>query len=60
MSTKNDQASLIIDGDKTEHKKLQEPQVLNEETLRALQEVVERKDLIHAEDADDLFDKLGL
>ncbi len=33
--------------------------VPNEETLQAMQEVEDRKDLIHAKDADDLFNKLN-
>ncbi len=48
MSRKNDQPGLIT-----------EPE-LNDETLQALQQVVERKDLIHAKDAEDFFYKLGL
>ncbi len=43
---------------------IQETSVLtklpNDETIQAIEEVVKRKDLIYAEDAEDLFDKLGV
>ncbi len=39
---------------------LNEPPVLNDETIHAMKEVVDRKDFVYANNADDLFDKLGV
>jgi len=42
------------------HDLLREPRFLNDETLRAIDEVAKRRNLTSAENADDLFEKLGV
>ncbi len=74
MNSRNKQFRITVESDMVVHKKLKTSDVVqgtsmrddklaelpNDETIQAIEEVVNRKDLIYAEDAEDLFDKLGV